>query len=152
MTGLIPSIGVYSRSRWRITRLKKPCGRLLIYVASTTNGHHHNQEDPVINGVNDSVVAHPEPIAGSPTKWSGCRWTWIVSEKGDDTLNAWLNGAVDSSNLKQCRWSEFDSVITHNQPRSIFTCSQGMLFPSSAKAASNATMSCDSSNASSISS
>jgi hypothetical protein len=126
--------------------------QLLIDVASVTNCHDHNEEDSIVDRVNDPVVAHPQPIAGPSSKWAR-RWrTWILSEKCDGALNARLHGAVNLANLTQSCWPELDPKVGHDQPRSIFTCSQGMLFPSSANAASNATTSCNSSKASSISS
>ena len=104
-----------------------------------------NKKDVVIDGVNDSIIPDSESKTWSTPKCSRSRWTRILSEESDSTVNARLHGAVNLADLAQGRRSKFDSVIGHDQPRSLFTCSQGMLLPFSAKAASKAMTSCDSS-------
>ena len=110
-----------------------------------TDCHYDNEKDVVIDGVNDSIIPDTESKAWPTPKCPRSWWTRILSEESDSTLNARLNGTVNLADLAQRRRSKFDSVIGHDQPRSLFTCSQGMLLPSSAKAASKAMTSCDSS-------
>ena len=117
-----------------------------------TDSDNHNEQYPDINGVNDPVIAHPESVAG-PSSKRPRRWrTRILSEQRNGALNTRLRGTINLSNFAQGRGPELNSIFVHDQPRSIFTCSQGMLAPSSANAASYAASSCDSSKASSISS
>jgi hypothetical protein len=105
------------------------------------NGDDHDEEDTVINGVDDSIVAHPEPISGTPSQRTGRGRTRIVSEQRNSALYAGLDYTIILSKLTQSRRPELDLIVAHDQPRSIFTCSQGMLLPSSAIALSNATTS-----------
>jgi hypothetical protein len=118
-----------SRFRWKF---------LLIDVASMTDSDDNDEKNSVIDRVNDSVVANSEPITRPTTKGSRSRRTWILCEKCDRTLNARLYRAINFAKFAHGRWPKLDAVVGHDQPRSIFTCSQGMLFPSSLKAASNA--------------
>jgi len=117
-----------------------------------TDGNDHDEEYPVINGVNDSVIAYPQPVAGPSSKGPRGRRTRVLRKQRNGALNTRLRGTINLSNFAQGRGPELNSIFVHDQPRSIFTCSQGMLAPSSANEASYAATSCDSSYASSISS
>lgn len=58
-------------------------------------GHDDDEQEPVINRVEDSVVAHSEPVALSPTEWSRRRWTRIVGQKGNGPLDSRLRRTVN---------------------------------------------------------
>lgn len=74
-------------------------GFLLIHIASVSDGDHHDEEDPVINGVDNSIVTHSEPKPGMPSKRTGRRRTRIVSEQRNRALDTWLGRSVNLSNF-----------------------------------------------------
>ncbi len=69
-------------------------------------GDYHNQKNLIIDGVNDSIVAHPKSITGPPPKWSGGWRTRIVSEKSNGTLKTRPHRAVNLSKFTKCRRPE----------------------------------------------
>ena len=124
----------------------------LIDVATMANSDDNDQQYSAVDGVNDSVVTNPEAKALTSSQRSRGGRARVLGEKSDSPLNSRLRRSINLAELPKSRWAKLNSVRAHNQPRSVFTCSHGMLSPSSMSAASNAATSCDSSRASSISS
>ena len=122
----------------------------LIDVTSMPDSDYYNQQHSVIDGVDDSVIANPKAIAISSSKGPRGRRARILSEECYRPLNSRLRRTIYLAKFSKCSWPKFNSVLAHGQPRSLFTCSHGMLPPSSVSAASNAITSSDSSSASSI--
>ncbi len=142
-------------SRWRAGQntfrlVSIPLVRSLIDVTSMADGNNHDQQHSIIDGVDDSVVPNPQPVTLSTSQRPRRRRARILGEQRNCPLNPGLRRSINLAKFaKGCR-SKFDAVLVHDQPRSLFTCSQGMLAPASVIAASKATTSSDSSNASSI--
>ena len=117
-----------------------------------TDRDHHDDEQPIIDCVDDAVITHSYPPSRSPAKLSR-RWrTGIYSQQGNRAPEPFLGLVIELPQLARSGRPELDSIAAHVHPRSCFTCSQGMLSPSSDIAASNAEMSSISSSASIISS
>lgn len=114
------------------------------------NSDYYNQQHSAIDGVDDSVIANSQAISLSSSKGPGGRRARILSEECDRPLNPRLCRTINLAKFSNCCRSKLNSVLAHDQPRSLFTCSHGMLSPSSVSAASNAITSSDSSSASSI--
>lgn len=116
-------------------------------LSSVPQSRDHNKEHVVLNGVDDAVVTDPD----APTRWAlqrtGSRRSWILCEQRDRALDATADLGVELTKSPDCCRSEFDPVGGHTQPRSALTCSQGMLGPSSAIAASKSATSWASSKA-----
>jgi hypothetical protein len=112
----------------------------------------HDQENSIVNGVQNPIVPYSESIAIATTKWPRGRRSRVLGKEGDGPSNPWLRRTINLSKFSKSRRPEFNPIVAHDQPRSLFTCSQGMLAPVSASAMSKAATSCDSSSASSISS
>jgi hypothetical protein len=125
---------------------------LFVDVSTMAECDNHDQENSIINGVQNPIVPYSEPISIATSKWPRGRRSRIFGKEGNCPLNPWLRRTVNLSKFSKSRWSEFNPIVAHDQPRSLFTCSQGMLAPVSDSAMSKAAMSCDSSSASSISS
>ena len=83
-----------SRARDATLPWTLPAHELLIYLATMPNCHHHDEQDPVIDCVDDSVIADPEPIAISSTKLARRRRTRIVSKQSNRTVNAGLYRSI----------------------------------------------------------
>ena len=57
----------------------------------------NNEKYSVIDGVDDSVVADSQPVAGPSAEWTRCGRSRILGEHCDRTLNTGLNLSVDLS-------------------------------------------------------
>jgi len=126
--------------------------RLLIDLSPKTDSHNHNEQHPVIDCVDNPIVANSESVPVAALEWTRSRGSRILREKSYCSLDPGLSREINFSKLSKCRRPKFNIVGAHDQPRSLFTCSQGMLSPTSTRAASNAATSLASSNASSIAS
>ncbi len=103
-----------------------------------TNGHDNDEQNSVIDGVEDPVIADSESITISSTKLARGGWTGILCKQRDCTMKARLHRSVNLTEFTQCRRAELNLVFAHSQPRSALTWSQGILSPDSPIAASNA--------------
>lgn len=113
-----------------------------------TDGDHDNDKQSVLDRVDDAVVANPNSPPGSSAKLTRGWGPRILSQQSDCASQAIASLRFDLAQLTRSGRSELDPVAAHAQPRSCFTCSQGMLAPSSAIAVSKAEMSSISSSAS----
>src|SRR5215470_8643079 len=107
---------------------------------------HQHDEAVVLHLVHDSVVtrAHAQqPVL--PDQHHGAGWPGIVREQLDGCLDAALGGPVELGQGAGGGRPELDAV--GHSPRSVLTCSQGMLSPGSSIAARAAAMSSASSRA-----
>jgi len=111
---------------------------LLIDVATMANCYNHDHQNSVIDGVNDSVIANPKSVTLTPPERPRGRRPWILGEQCDCPLNSRLHRKINLAEFSKCRRPKFNAISVQDQPRSIFTCSQGILSPTSARAASNA--------------
>ncbi len=109
---------------------------------------HDDQKHVVGNGVDDPIVPDANAKPRSAPERSGRRRSGVGGQKGDRPLDTAAHVEVQlAKRSRRCR-ADFDAVAAHTQPRSAFTCSQGMLGPSSAMEASKASTSSTSSSAS----
>lgn len=118
----------------------------VIGVASVPDRHDRDEQHIVFDRIDDAVVTDPDAVAGPTLKGARSRRTGIVREKRERALDTWPICGMDTTQPLQRRRSHLNPVRAH-QPRSDFTCSQGMLSPSSAMASSKAAMSSASSRA-----
>lgn len=121
----------------------------LVDVSSVAERYDDYEQHVISDCVDNPVVADAHPIGRSASQRPGGGWPWILREQRDRSLNPRLNVGIElAKGSSRCR-PDLDPVGAHCQPRSVFTCSQGMLAPSSAIASSNADTSSVSSYASS---
>jgi len=125
---------------------------LFVDIATMPECDHHNQENAIVNGVQDAIVPYSQSIAITTSKGPRSRRTGVFGQQRNRALNPRLRRTINLSKFSKSRWSELNPIVIHDQPRSLFTCSQGILAPVSPRARSKAATSCDSSSASSISS
>jgi hypothetical protein len=111
---------------------------LFVDVATMPERDNHDQENSIVNGVKNPIVPNSETIAIASSKWPRGRRSRIFGKEGDRPLNPWLRRTIDFSKFSKRRRSEINPIVVHDQPRSLFTCSQGMLAPVSARARSKA--------------
>ena len=120
---------------------------LLVHVAPMTQPHHDHHQYVVLDRVDDAVIADADTKARAAPE-GPCTWrSRIVGEQGDRAVDATANLRVELAQVARRGRSKLDPISAHTQPRSALTCSQGMFGPSSAIAASKATMSSASSKA-----
>jgi hypothetical protein len=134
------------------TRSKVEARRLFVDVSTMTECDDDNQENSVVNGVKNAIVPYSESITVATSKRARGRRSRIFGEEQNSPLDPRLRRTINLAKFSNRGRSEFNPIVVHDQPRSLFTCSHGMLAPISARAVSKAATSCDSSNASSISS
>ena len=152
LVALASGMRVYRKKRYQ--RAPDHLGGLIsaLDLSSVTDRDHHDDEQPIIDCVDDAVITHSYPPSRSPATLSR-RWrTGIYSQQGNRAPEPFLGLVIELPQLARSGRPELDSIAAHVHPRSCFTCSQGMLSPSSDIAASNAEMSSISSSASIISS
>lgn len=106
-----------------------------------------HREDSIVDRVDDAVVTNTYAQAVPSLECPGAGGTWVVCEQPDRALNAGADFGVELAQCSDRGWSKRDAVLAQTQPRSDLTCSQGMLGPSSAIAASKAATSSASSSA-----
>lgn len=104
--------------------------------SSVPKCHDRHEKYVVRNGVDDAVVTDANAQTCATLQRPGCRWSWVLREQGDRSLDATANLGVKLAKSPDCGRPEFDTICAHAQPRSTLTCSQGMLGPSSSIAAS----------------
>lgn len=126
--------------------------RSSVHVAAVSDGHDDDKKDFVDDAVDDPVVPDSQPVSRAAAQRPGCRRSRVFGEERDCSLNAPSDMRIELAKGPGGGRADLDSVTAHTQPRSIFTCSQGMLSSSSAIAASKAAMSSTSSSASTSSS
>src|ERR1019366_6878196 len=110
-------------------------------------GYDYNKEHLVCHGVDDSVFPDPDSVTRSSAQRPGRRRPRILREERDRALNPRPSLWVKLLKRPRSCGAQLNPVRGQIQPRSTLTCSQGMLSPSSAMAASKAAMSSASSNA-----
>lgn len=84
------------------------------------DGHDDDQKDVVLNRVDDAVVTDANAEAGSSPERTCRRWTGILSEERDGTLDApayWWIKLLQRANRGR---AQLDAKA-HVQPRSAFT-------------------------------
>lgn len=120
---------------------------MVVDVASVSERDNDNQEDVVLHGVKDAVVADSNTKTRSALQCACTGRARIFGEQGDCALDASTDGGFElAQGTGGCR-TELDPIPAHAQPRSALTCSQGMFGPSSAIASSKAATSSASSKA-----
>lgn len=121
-------------------------------LSSVTDRDHGNDKEPIIDCVDESIVADPNSPPGTAVQLARGWGARVLCEESDGAPESIASLRFNLAKLTYSGRSELDSVVAHVQPRSCFTCSHGMLSPSSDIAASKAEMSPISSSASIISS
>ena len=102
------------------------------------DGDYDDQENTIIDCVNDPIVTDSKSVTVATSKRPR-RWrAWILRKECNRPLITRLRGAINLAKFAKRRRSEFNPVRAHDQPRSVFTCSQGILSPTSDRAASKA--------------
>jgi hypothetical protein len=69
----------------------------LVHLAAMADGDHHDDQDVVMDGVDDAIVADSQPVTGTTNEPSGSRRAGILGQQGNRALNARPNGGVDSA-------------------------------------------------------
>lgn len=114
--------------------------------------HDDDEEHIDLDGVDDSVVTDSDAKSSSAPQGSRSWRSGVVRQQEDRALNTPAILRVEPAEGSHRRGPQLDAVLAHSQPRSAFTCSQGIFGPSSTIAASNAATSSASSKAAIISS
>ncbi len=129
-------------------RRQRKCALSVVDVSSVPDRNDDNHKSVVLNRVDDAVVPHANPESRPATQGTRCRGPRVVRQEGDCSLDTWANVRVEFAECPDRGRAQFYPIEAHAKPRSALTCSQGMLGPSSAIAASKAATSSASSRAS----
>ncbi len=119
----------------------------LVDLAAVPERDNDHQEHVIGDGVDDAVVTDTYAEARSALQGAGGRGARVLRQESDHALHAVADRRVEVPERSNGGRPQLDAVVRHTQPRSALTCSQGMLAPSSAIAASNAVTSSESSSA-----
>ena len=120
---------------------------LVVDIPSMSKPHNDHQQHVVLDRVDDAVIADPDTKTRPTLKHTCTRRARMLGEQSDRTLDPTANLRVELAQRPDCPRAKLDAIRAHSQPRSALTCSQGMLGPSSAIAASKAATSSTSSRA-----
>lgn len=110
-------------------------------------GDDDDEQNVILDAVDDPVVTDAHSQRGPALQRASGGGTWVLREERNCALDAATNRRIELPERTYRGGSQLDSVLAHSQPRSAFTCSQGMFGPSSLIAASNAATSSLSSRA-----
>ena len=120
---------------------------LVVNVASVSEPDDDDQQDVVLNGVEEAVVADSNSKTWSALYCARTGRARIFGKQSNRASDASTDRGVELAQGTDGTWAELDPISAHAQPRSALTCSQGMFGPSSAIAWSKAAASSASSNA-----
>lgn len=109
---------------------------LVVDIASMSKPDDDHQQHVVMDRVDDPVVTDPDAKTGTTLERAGTWWAWILTKQRDRALDPAADLRVEFTERANSGRPQLDAVGAHSQPRSFFTCSQGMFGPSSANASS----------------
>jgi hypothetical protein len=70
-------------------------GSPFVDLTAMSERDHDDEQDIMVDGVEDAVVAHPDPEARSATERAGGGRTWILGQQGDRPLDPTSGRWVD---------------------------------------------------------
>lgn len=90
----------------------------VVHLASVPYGDDHDQQDVVLDGVDDAVVAHAYPQRRAALQRTGGGWPWVLCKKGDRSLDPTTGRWIDLAQRPHGGGSKLDAVVAQLKPRS----------------------------------